>query len=379
MKRTTATLPVIVVLAFILVLSSVQNAFAAAYVPSPSELQYDDSDWDLGKGSTGESVGTGGYLGVRFSLPAPWSSGRLVTARYMVANDEYAYAFRVHVYDSDGSTELCCSPHLDVTPSAGGWVDVDLRAINVVVPGVFWIALECLHDYRPYLRFQSTGGKIDDRSYRIESTGQGGHFPDWVQQTVKDYGIRAVVEAGVDSSTGAGFVSFDTGGSGLESLSAVSMATPPEAGNLVFPYGFFSFTIEVTNPGDSAVVTLKLPSNAPVGTQYWKYGPTPTDPTDHWYQLPIGDDDGDNVITITLTDNGLGDDILTGEGDGQIVDQGGPGVPVAPVAPTTTPTYAAIPEYPLGLILLALLIPVVYGVIKRKARPPATRISTRES
>jgi len=54
---------------------------------------------------------------------------------------------------------------------------------------------------------------------------------------------------------------------------------------------------------------------------------------DHWYQIPIGDDDGDNVITITLTDNGVGDDILTGP-DGQIVDQGGPGFPgPAPSAP----------------------------------------------
>ncbi len=38
----------------------------------------------------------------------------------------------------------------------------------------------------------------------------------------------------------------------------------------------------------------------------------------------MGSDDGDNVITITLVDNGLGDDVLTGA-DGAIVDQGAPG------------------------------------------------------
>jgi hypothetical protein len=39
----------------------------------------------------------------------------------------------------------------------------------------------------------------------------------------------------------------------------------------------------------------------------------------------MGDDDGDNVITITLVDGGLGDDDLTA--NGVIVDQGGPGNP----------------------------------------------------
>jgi hypothetical protein len=75
---------------------------------------------------------------------------------------------------------------------------------------------------------------------------------------------------------------------------------------------------------------MTFPSPLPVGTQYWKYGPTPSDPTDHWYQLPIGDDDGDNVITITLFDGGVGDDNVVAP-DGVIVDQGGPGIPTAPV------------------------------------------------
>ena len=41
----------------------------------------------------------------------------------------------------------------------------------------------------------------------------------------------------------------------------------------------------------------------------------------------MGDDDGDNVITITLVDGGLGDDDLVA--NGVIVDQGGPGSPGA--------------------------------------------------
>ena len=49
----------------------------------------------------------------------------------------------------------------------------------------------------------------------------------------------------------------------------------------------------------------------------------------------MGVGDGDNVITITLVDGGLGDDILTP--DGMIVDPGGSGTPPPPEVPAITP------------------------------------------
>jgi hypothetical protein len=140
----------------------------------------------------------------------------------------------------------------------------------------------------------------------------------------------------VQSATGTGLVVFSPDAGVIEGLAAVSESTLPSAGkpNLAFPHGFFSFTITGLTAGATVTVTITFPSPMPVGTQYWKYGPTPGNLVDHWYQIPIGDDDGDNVITITVTDNGLGDDILTGT-DLQIVDQGGPGTftPAAPVGP----------------------------------------------
>lgn len=39
----------------------------------------------------------------------------------------------------------------------------------------------------------------------------------------------------------------------------------------------------------------------------------------------LGDNDGDNMLTLTLTDGGLGDD--DGAANGTIVDAGGPGNP----------------------------------------------------
>jgi hypothetical protein len=43
-----------------------------------------------------------------------------------------------------------------------------------------------------------------------------------------------------------------------------------------------------------------------------------------WYQIDFGDNDGDNIITIQLTDNGTGDSDPT---PGRIHDDGGPGNP----------------------------------------------------
>jgi hypothetical protein len=145
------------------------------------------------------------------------------------------------------------------------------------------------------------------------------------------YAITAV-ESTTETATGTGAVYFDSDPSTLENLTAVSESDLPEEGkpDVEFPHGFFSFDITLPEGHTTAIVTMTFPSPLPVGTQYWKYGPTPSNPTDHWYQLPMGDDDGDNVITITLFDAGIGDDNVVAA-DNMIVDRGGPGIPGAPV------------------------------------------------
>ena len=166
-------------------------------------------------------------------------------------------------------------------------------------------------------------GDLDDDGDDDVAFGTAGGF------TI--YAIKAV-ERKTDTATGTGMVYFDSDPSTLEGLTPVSEAELPEEGkpDLEFPHGFFSFNIMLPAGHTTAVVTLTFTSPLPVGTQYWKYGPTPSNPTDHWYQLPIGDDDGDKIITITLVDGGLGDDNVVAP-DGVIVDQGGPGFPATPV------------------------------------------------
>ena len=121
---------------------------------------------------------------------------------------------------------------------------------------------------------------------------------------------------------------FDSDPSTLDNLTPVSESELPEEGkpDLEFPYGFFSFTITLPEGHTTAIVTITFPSPLPVGTQYWKYHEP-----EGWIDVTslLGDDDGDRVLTLTLTDGGLGDD--DGVQNGVIVDQGAPGIPATPV------------------------------------------------
>jgi hypothetical protein len=105
----------------------------------------------------------------------------------------------------------------------------------------------------------------------------------------------------------------------------VENPSPADAPDLDFPHGFFSFTIEGLALGETVVVTIILPSDMPTGTEYWKYGPTVANPVNHWYQIPLGSNNGDNVISITITDGGDGDYDLTV--NGTITEPGGAGQP----------------------------------------------------
>jgi len=109
----------------------------------------------------------------------------------------------------------------------------------------------------------------------------------------------------------------------LTNLTAVSEEALSAAGkpSLMFPYGFFSFNITELEAGEAVSLNLTLPYNIPSTAEYWKC------PDGEGVDLSsqLGDNDGDNLLTLTLTDGGLGDD--DGEADGLIVDQGGPGWP----------------------------------------------------
>jgi hypothetical protein len=107
--------------------------------------------------------------------------------------------------------------------------------------------------------------------------------------------------------------------------------TPP---GVTFPYGFFNFTVNNVGPGGATTVTLYLPGAV---VSYWKFGPTPDDPTNHWYEFTYDGQTGavfnnDNSITLHFVDGLRGDRDLNGT-NGTIVDPGAPSV-----GALTTPT-----------------------------------------
>jgi len=125
----------------------------------------------------------------------------------------------------------------------------------------------------------------------------------------------------------------------LNDVSAVDNPSPGDApSGLEFPYGFFDFTVNNVGAGGATTVTLYLPDGAPPIT-YYKYGPTPTNQSDHWYEFLYDGETGaeinGNVITLHFVDAKRGDDILTQ--DGSIIDQGGPGFTTIPT-PTPAPS-----------------------------------------
>ncbi|MDQ1313994.1 MAG: sorting protein [Pseudomonadota bacterium] len=158
--------------------------------------------------------------------------------------------------------------------------------------------------------------------------------------------LPPVVSYTAPAATGDITASFTGGGAGCGysvsqyiPLSGHS-ASPPAAApaGFLFPHGLFDFTLRGCTPGSTITLTITYPQTLPAGTVYWKYGPTPTDGSYHWYQLPATI--SGNTATFSITDGGLGDDDLTA--NGTIVDQGGPGVPAEAAAIPTLSEWALL-------------------------------------
>jgi hypothetical protein len=155
------------------------------------------------------------------------------------------------------------------------------------------------------------------------------------------------------------------------------VANPSPAGDLPpgtragdFPLGFLQFTVTVPTvsggPG-AALVKLSLPPDAATPTHYYKFGPTPDNETQHWYDFAFdpssqtgavfpGQTDpltGEVVpagqVNLHFVDGKRGDDDLSA--NGTIVDAGGPAL-FAPAASVTGPA-AGVSGQPVTFTLSA--------------------------
>jgi hypothetical protein len=131
-------------------------------------------------------------------------------------------------------------------------------------------------------------------------------------------------EVTVQSPTGTGQVTFQVAGGATPSNLDVEpfTGTPPVLPSSLYqlPHGVYSLRVEGLPRGASVTIQVRLPSPAPVGTVWLKLI------GGRWVALPVGSDDGDNVITVTLTDGGQGD--ADGVVNGVITDPGGPAIPL---------------------------------------------------
>jgi hypothetical protein len=145
------------------------------------------------------------------------------------------------------------------------------------------------------------------------------------------------VHAMVESATGTGNVSFVSDAGTIEDLTALNESDLPEENpGADFPHGLFSFNITGLSNGETVNVTITFPEDIPTTAEYWKYNTS----SGEWYQIPIGSNDGDHIITITLQDGGIGDN--DGVENGVISDPGGPGVNIYNITflpPITTPDH----------------------------------------
>ena len=94
-----------------------------------------------------------------------------------------------------------------------------------------------------------------------------------------------------------------------------------------FPFGFFNFSLSGVGSGGATTVSLVLPEGVEPQT-FYKFGPTPDNPIEHWYEFMYDGETGavieDNLITLYFIDGKRGDNDLNAT-NGIIVDPGGPG------------------------------------------------------
>jgi len=91
-------------------------------------------------------------------------------------------------------------------------------------------------------------------------------------------------------------------------------------GSFDFPFGVLNFELTGLTAGDTVVVTLTFPDVVPTDAKYYKIHPT-----EGWREIPFGSNDGDNTITIELTD---GDDSTDSDSvAGTITDPGALAIP----------------------------------------------------
>jgi hypothetical protein len=168
------------------------------------------------------------------------------------------------------------------------------------------------------------------------------------------------------TGTGNATAVLSGGGPGCTLVNPAFVAAPasPPPG-VSFPDGLFQF--QASGCTGSITLTVTFPSPFMASVQYWKYGPTPSQASNHWYTLGAANNLSllANVATFTIADGGLGDDDLTV--NGTIIDAGGPSVGAAVTPQTMVPAPALDPRSLAALVALLAAFGAAGVRMQRKA------------
>ncbi|MHB8773133.1 MAG: choice-of-anchor U domain-containing protein, partial [Syntrophales bacterium] len=143
-------------------------------------------------------------------------------------------------------------------------------------------------------------------------------IPDWRQSNAASF-------FAYDQERGRHYLTLAIpSGAQIETLSVQRTFDAPPPAGVSFPYGFFSFTLAGVAKGGAATATIYLDATPP--QTYYKYGKTPDNPVDHWYEFAYDGETGaevnGNTVVLHFIDGKRGDHDL--EANGRITDPGGP-------------------------------------------------------
>jgi hypothetical protein len=228
-------------------------------------------------------------------------------------------------------------PSLHLTGGASAMISIPVEIPVGTVQGTQdELVLEVTSSANPLLTdsatVRATVGELDtdlDGRPDSEESGPDGDQPDFDGNAdlVPDR-LQANVTS-LKTFDGQSYVTIEAA-SGVLFMDVMAIDNPSPGNapsSVLFPYGFFSFVIKGIAPGGSVALTMHLPGAA---SGYHKFGPTPGDPTDHWYSFFFDGTSGAtfaaNQVVLTFADGAKGDDDLDA-GNGMITDAGGPTLP----------------------------------------------------
>ncbi len=223
--------------------------------------------------------------------------------------------------------DSCCEPVNPCDNATGQWegsslLDFDIDPMNcggcgnVCPAGQDCVGGACVNP-------DNDGDGVDD----IEEQGFSGTDTafDGNNDGTADY-LQSHVSS-LKTHSGNGYVTLIAPAStALKNVQAVPNPSPGDAPyGLYFDYGFFSFTLTGVTPGGSVDLQMVLPTAV---SRFYKYGPTSSDTSDHWYEFYFDGSTGTGAemsgttVTLHFVDGGRGDDDLSA--NGSITDDGGP-------------------------------------------------------